>query len=292
MVRFVLACLILFASTLTAQVAPAAAPAPVSASAASARPYTLLYVFGDSYSDSGAGYVDSNGPTAVVYLAQRLGIPFTYNGDAASSGKGLNFAVSAASSGEGAGNKLPGGVIFGLGMKNQVDDFVQMLKAGTIPKIDADHTMFYFAGGLNDGGKPAGFTRASIEAEVDTLYDLGARRFMIALLPTKIPVFSAAGVKGNAELATIPAEEKAKHPDIRIANSHWGSFFDEVITNPAKYGITDTTTDCAQRSFGNRPVEACANPEAHFYYHSAHPSTATHRAVGDMLYQEAITAAP
>ncbi len=53
---------------------------------AQAKPYTQLYVFGDSYSDSGAGYVDGNGPTAVVYLAQRLGIPFTYFGDPATKG--------------------------------------------------------------------------------------------------------------------------------------------------------------------------------------------------------------
>ena len=30
--------------------------------------YTRLYVFGDSYSDIGAGYIDGNGPTAVAYL--------------------------------------------------------------------------------------------------------------------------------------------------------------------------------------------------------------------------------
>jgi phospholipase/lecithinase/hemolysin len=29
--------------------------------------YTRLYVFGDSYSDIGAGYIDGNGPTAVFY---------------------------------------------------------------------------------------------------------------------------------------------------------------------------------------------------------------------------------
>ena len=30
--------------------------------------YSRLYVFGDSYSDIGAGYIDGNGPTAVAYL--------------------------------------------------------------------------------------------------------------------------------------------------------------------------------------------------------------------------------
>jgi phospholipase/lecithinase/hemolysin len=285
--RLISASLALLASAL---VAPAAMAAP--AAPDSAHPYSMLYVFGDSYSDSGSGYVDANGPTAVVYLAQRLGIPFTYYGDPASTGKGLNFAVSAAITGEGAGRRLPTGPMFAFGMKNQVANFVQYSKSGSIPKIDPQNTMFYFAGGLNDGGQAEGVTRANIEAEIETLYELGARRFMVALLPVKIPAFAKSGAKGNLELSAIPEEERAKHPDIRIALSNWGPFFDEVITNPAKYGITDTTNECAKRSFTDQPAQACPDPEAHFYYHSAHPSTAAHRAVGEMLYQEALAKAP
>ena len=284
MPHFTLALLLLCAGTLVAQVAPA----PTT----NAHPFTVLYVFGDSYSDSGSGYVDSNGPTAVVYLARQLDIPFTYYGDPGSTGKGLNFAVSADSTGESAGRRFPTGVFLAFGMKNQIENFVQFSKMGMIPKIDAENTMFFFAGGLNDGGRPDGFVSANIESEIETLYGLGARRFMVAVLPTKIPAFAAAGKRANPELEKIPDEERAKHPDIRIANSHWGSFFDEVITNPAKYGITDTTTECAQRTFTDKPAVECAAPDTHFYYHSAHPSTAAHRAVGEMLYQEAITKAP
>src|SRR3984885_13353094 len=97
--RFQPAFLLLCAGALLAQVAPPPAT--------NARPYMMLYVFGDSYSDSGAGYVDGNGPTAVVYLAQRLGIPFTYDGDPNSTGKGLNFSVSAARTGEDPGHRYP-----------------------------------------------------------------------------------------------------------------------------------------------------------------------------------------
>lgn len=284
MYRFTIASLALCAAALSAQTAPAPAVNP--------HPYTMLYVFGDSYSDSGAGYIDANGPTAVVYLAQRLGIPFTYYGDPGSTGKGLNFAVSAAQSGENPGRRFPTGPFFSFGMKNQVANFVTYTKNKSIPPIDAANTMFYFAGGLNDRSLPEGTTRANIEAEIDTLYDLGARRFMVALLPVKIPGFATPGIKINPELAKIPDEERAKHPDIRIANSNWGPFFDEAISNPAKYGFTDTTTACAQRAFKGEHVDVCANPDAHFYYHDAHPSTAAHRVVGDMLYQEAITKAP
>jgi phospholipase/lecithinase/hemolysin len=152
--------------------------------------------------------------------------------------------------------------------------------------------MFFFAGGLNDRGKPDGYTRTNIEAEIDTLYDLGARRFMVAILPTRIPQFATAGTTFNPELTQIPAEEQAKHPDIRVANSNWGAFFDEVITNPAKYGLTDTTHPCAGRAIHHEDTTPCAAPDTHFFYHDGHPSTATHRAVGDLLYKESLTGAP
>jgi cholinesterase len=275
---------LLFTATAIAQTTPGAAP--------NLHPYTMLYVFGDSYSDSGSGYLDTNGPTAVVYLAQRLGIPFTYYGDPNSTGKGLNFAISGAQTGTGSGRRYPTGEMLSLGMKNQVDNFVAFSKLNFIPKIDPDNTMFFFAGGLNDRGKPDGFTRTNIENEIETLYALGARRFMVAILPTKIRQFATAGTAFNPELTKIPDEERAKHPDIRIANSNWGAFLDEVITNPAKYGITDTTTPCAGRAIHHEDTTPCTTPDAHFFYHEGHPSTAAHRAVGDMLYTEAITKAP
>jgi phospholipase/lecithinase/hemolysin len=304
----------------------------------------MLYVFGDSYSDSGSGYRDTNGPTAVAVLAQRLGIPFTYYGDPNSAGKGLNFAISGAGSGAGNGRRYPTGQMLGIGMKNQVDNFVAFSKTKDIPPIDAANTMFFFAGGLNDRGAhlpgcpapvrmlrapaaqtpapagqapapaaqaspapvaqpqstaapPAGceqgsYTRTNIEDEIETLYAIGGRRFTVALLPTKIPQFASAGTMFNPELSKIPAEELAKHPDIHVAISNWGLFLDEVFTNPAKYGITDTKSPCAGRDIHHEDTTPCPAPDAHFFYHEGHPSAAVHRAVGDMLYTEATTKAP
>src|SRR5579863_4555766 len=99
---------------------------------AAERSYSMLFVFGDSYSDIGAGYVDGNGPTAVAYLAQRLNIPFTYYGDAHSEGKGLDFAVSAAKTGAGEGKHFEHGEFLGFGMKNQVDEFATLVKSGAV----------------------------------------------------------------------------------------------------------------------------------------------------------------
>ena len=102
------------------------------------RSWESLYAFGDSYSDSGAGYVDGNGPTAVVYLAAGLGIPLTYAGDPSAGGKSLNFAVSGAQTGLGDGVRIRpaeekcgvGEVLVGRGMQTQVLDFARLVKAG------------------------------------------------------------------------------------------------------------------------------------------------------------------
>ena len=254
---------------------------------AQTRPYTQLFVFGDSYSDTGAGYIDADGPTAVAYLAKRLAIPFTWFGAPDSKGKGLNFAVSGARTGSGDGTRYPHGELLSRGMRNQVDDFAALVKSGTI-KFDPAQTMFFLAGGLNDRGLPPGSTRTNLEADIEVLYAAGARRFLVALLPTRIPAFASAGTMFNPDLARIPADERAAHPDLHITNSDWGPFFDEVITHPAKYGLTDTTSTCAGRALKDENPDPCLTPQTHFYYHAAHPSTAAHKAVGDLLYQEAL----
>src|SRR4051794_38678825 len=48
---------------------------------AAAQRVGRIYVFGDSYSDTGAGYVDGDGPTAVAWMAQRFGLKLSAPGD-------------------------------------------------------------------------------------------------------------------------------------------------------------------------------------------------------------------
>jgi phospholipase/lecithinase/hemolysin len=251
---------------------------------ARAAPVRRMYVFGDSYSDTGRGWVDSDGPTAVGYLAKRLGLEMVPSNAPDAKGKSLNFAVSGAPSGSSAGRAVPGGWL-GLGMKEEVQEFVGMVRSGAV-KFDPATTLFFIAGGLNDARIPTAETVANLEDEMQTLYAAGARRFTVAILPEKIPGFGVTGARLNPALSRIPAEMRPKLAGAEIETSHWGAYFDEVLVHPEKYGITNTTDKCAGRSIANEDTTPCATPASHYYYHAAHPSTATHKAVGDMLYEE------
>jgi len=251
---------------------------------AAAAPYDRLYVFGDSYSDTGSGYLDGNGPTAVAYLAERMGTPLALATDPKSGGKSINFAVSGAQSGSGAGRKVKDALL-GYGMRNQVDDFAARVKSHDIA-FKPESTLFFLAGGLNDRSLPDGATAQNLKGEIKTLYDLGARHFMVALMPTAIPSFSAVGKRLNPELSRIPTEIAPEIPGATIATSNWGPYFDEVMTDPAKYGIENTKDKCAGRAIFDEDTTPCAKPDAYYFFHSGHPSTAVHKAVGEKMYQE------
>lgn len=98
-------------------------------------PYSAIYVFGDSYSDTGARYVDTNGPTAVAYLAERMGVHMTLPQDEHSKNSSLNFAASAAISGKEPFRtaKKRGGMCWcQQGMMDQVEDFARRVASGAL----------------------------------------------------------------------------------------------------------------------------------------------------------------
>lgn len=245
------------------------------------RPVDRIYVFGDSYSDTGNGYVDGNGPTAVHYFAEGLGIKLLAANDPKADAKSsLNFAVSGAGSGKGNGRTV-GTARLGIGMENQVEDFAARVREKKL-KFDPKKTLFYLAGGLNDRRLASEDTVRNLETRIRTLAALGAKRFAVALLPTAIPSFRDVGVRLNPALSQIPGD--LKEMDVRL--SQWGPFFDRVMENPRQYGIENTKDACAGRAIFNEDATPCANPAARYFYHAGHPSNAVHRAVGKMLVEE------
>lgn len=287
----VLTLTLLIASSLTqAQPAPTTAPTTARALAPTSGPaekpttvYTRLYVFGDSYSDIGAGYVDGDGPTAVAYLGWHMGLSVTHAKAPRSSEKSLVFAVSGARTGEGRGNSR-GGALLGYGMMNQVRDFETRVKSGEI-KFDPDTTLFFFAGGLNDRGLPIEATLGNLQKQLEIVKSLGGKHFTIALMPVKIRQFVTAGTRLNPSLPKF-VEDNAKGMNIDLWLNHWGEYFDDVMVNPANYGITNTTNQNAGRLIFDQDPTPVADPATYFFYHEGHPSTAVHRAVGKRLFEE------
>jgi hypothetical protein len=276
------------ASPLAAQ--PAARPDGINREAAS-RPttrFTRLYVFGDSYSDIGAGYIDGNGPTAVAYLAWLMGLPIASSKASDASGKSLVFAVSGAGTGEGTGRQIKDALL-GYGMTNQVRDFAARVKAGEIA-FDPQTTLFFLAGGLNDGRRDTAFTLANLRQHLQILRELGGRHVTMARLPTKIPQFAAVGRRLNPAYEAFVRDEAGAGLDLWL--NHWGAAFDEVMEQPSSYGIVDTTGACAGRAIFDQDPTPVGDPSTFFFYHEGHPSTAVHRIVGKKLFAEIAARAP
>ena len=262
------------------------------------REWQAIYAFGDSYSDSGAGYVDGNGPTAVAYLAESLQVPFTRAGTSAV-GKSINFAVSGAQTGRSDGIRIRPGAsacganeaLFNRGMQTQVADFVQRVRTGEV-RFNPRLTLFFIAGGLNDGDLRTETTIANLRSEIDQLYAVGARLFLLALLPVKVPMFTVVSTRLNPAIKKIPEEVRVSLPGIHIELSRWGEYFDQVMNQHAKHGIVNITDRCAGRAVIGEDATPCATPDAFFYFHDSHPSTVVHRIVGAQLEREVEEAFP
>ena len=79
---------------------------------------------------------------------------------------------------------------------------------------------------------------------------------------------------------------QAEYPTAVLGLSNWGPAYDDILTNPSKYGFTNVTDPC--RDLFNPGTPTCSTPCKYFYYYYVHPSTAAHQVVGDGLYQEAL----
>ena len=252
--------------------------------------YSRLYVFGDSYSDIGAGYIDGNGPTAVAYLAWLMGLQVAPGNAAKAADKSLVFAVSGAGTGEGKGSRVKE-VLLGYGMMHQVRDFAARVKSGAIT-FDPQTTLFFLAGGLNDSRQETAATLANLRQQLQILRERGGRHFTIALLPTKIPQFAAVGLRLNPAYEQFVREEASAAEGLDLWLNHWGTAFDEVMVHPAAHGIVNTTDACAGRAIFNEDATPVGDPSTYFFYHEGHPSTAVHRIVGRRLFEEVAAHAP
>lgn len=238
------------------------------------------FIFGDSYSDTGAYVELSNGPTAVGYLAQDFGITLTTSKNPDPGTDGVNFAESGAR--VFVGPNPP--ATQPRSLTQQVAEFQNYVDTGKVT-FDPSTSLFFLLGGLNDHNLvTSAQVNAATTAQVATLYSLGARIFEIALLPASIPAFTDSADNFNPGYETLVPELKAKYPDAVFNLSNWGPDYDYIHDNPTLYGLTNTTDPCYVLPNGPE----CATPNSYFYYYIDHPSTYVHQIVGNELYNEVL----
>jgi hypothetical protein len=105
--------------------------------------------------------------------------------------------------------------LLGRGIRNQVLDFTQRVKSGIL-RFNPNKALFFLPGGLNDWRLPTATTITNLEEEVREIYDVGGRYFLVALLPTKIPAFSAVGIRLNPAIAKTSDDLRTALPDAQV----------------------------------------------------------------------------
>lgn len=276
--------------------------------------YNALFVFGDSLSDGGNAFAlsggtwpqsppyaqqFSNGPTAAEYLAGNLGIDLQ-----PSTAGGTNFAVGGATTGVLNYNfevsspfALPP-TLAQTGTLAQVAGFV-----GSAPGFDPASSLFMLWAAPNDfflgiaqGAdlvEVATTAVSNLITSIGLLASVGATDFLIPNMPNlgQTPFGIAQGPQGQAALSQLSMEFNAALantldlaraglipglPDeLALMTFDVAAFFDEVISDPSRFGFTDVTTPCVSSPTG------C---EGFLFFDAVHPTTAASRLMGEQFF--------
>lgn len=295
----------------------------LSAPAYAQPPYSKLFVFGDSLTDSGnalfattriipqapdippAPYFQgrfSNGYNFADDLSLRLfGQPLAPSFDG-----GTNFAVGGATTGT-ANNAAP----VPTGMLVQKNSFLQ-----TFGRTGADANALYLVyGGSNDLFAAIDDVEHNRKdpatAEADTIRDAmanlggiigdlsgrGARHFLVPNLADlgKLPSFLDTPLSGFASQASADFNDALKRLlagfsglDIRTLDVH--AAFDGARAGVG--GFSDTSTPCYDGGITGGPPPPCTDPADHLFWDDIHPSARAHTLLGDRAFDAVMAPEP
>ena len=279
---------------------------------ASAGPFSNIFAFGDSYTDSGnaasvpgtvarpvpfgnappsyyAGGRYTNGPAWVEDFAAHFGL----SADPALQG-GTNYAFGGAKTGPLAN---PPGSAFPPSLLDQANQFLVQYN-NSAPA----GSLYVIFGGLNDiysdalplaasGGDPSPIltnTANNIAAVITNLASSGAENFLVLNIFDLglTPQIHFVGTPSNAVTARLVTEAFNSTLDttldnltnnltIKLTKFDLFGFFDSVAANPAAFGFTDTALPCARRT------SVCNNPENFVFWDGIHPTAALHQALAE-----------
>lgn len=270
--------------------------------ASAASTFSALIDFGDSLSDVGnvyaltnggtpgtPGYYDgrfSNGPIWVEDLGQSLGL----GAPTPSLTGGNDYAYGGVTSGTGYTDlALPN-------IETQVDGW-------TATNTATPSDLFTVLGGANDllnylsgtGTTTPKQAADNIATSVQALYADGARNILVGNLPNLglTPRFIGAGtaaqtasagasVEFDTELATDLGSISSTSPGLNLYDLNLYAIFNEVVADPAAYGLTDVTDQAytGDNNFAGNGT-AVSNPSQYLFWDSIHPTTTGHALLAD-----------
>ncbi len=219
--------------------------------------------------------------------------PF-FNGNTVN--QSVNFAYGSAETGANGTSELGD---FVPGMARQVEFFIgDHLQANQPADRDA---LYILWGGSNDYLAPNPDPEQivdNLETQVESLYGSGARNFLIVNLPDLGSIPEA----NNPDLSASPEELTAlvdthnslldstfeelsdtlTGADLTILDIN--SVFDDVLSNPEEFGLTNVTEPLLDPTTLTPTVGA--DPDEYFFFDTLHPTEAAH----EIIYNNALTA--
>jgi outer membrane lipase/esterase len=254
---------------------------------AAAGTFSELIAFGDSLSDAGNGYAlngqppsppyfqgrASDGPVWVERLAPLLGVP-TPTPSTLSGSNGTDYAYY--------GARTTGGSVPSVGQ--QVQTYLSSHTPSPTELFTVQGGADDFSAGVLDPTVPAHALRDDISA----LLTAGARHVLVMNLPPlgKTPAYVgtplesfATGLSNgydstlSADLATL----RATNPQATISLLDANALFQQVIANPAAYGLTDVT----HPALSGTPPMAGPDADQHLFWDTGHPTATGHQLLAD-----------
>ena len=283
----------------------------ISFTASGANSYDNLWILGDSYSDRGNahlssngfvvpaahGFLDgrwSNGPMWTEHLASGLGLPEPTPGFNTTFSVGNNLAVGGAKTGT--GSSL-GPAWEGNGLASQVAGFGNFYSN---PATNGSALFVVFAGANdivdvdffnpNSLGTIIDASMANIDAAIRSLYNLGARSFLMPNLPghtvlgdtNPFPQNQTAFANAfNPELNATINTLRTDLADAEIIGVDFQGVFQDILNNPGSFGITNTSDPCLDYSASFSLLGSCGGAaNDYLLFDTVHPTATAHAALG------------
>lgn len=282
-----------------------------------------IYAFGDSLSDpgnvfsasalvAGAGlppppYFEgrfANGYLWVDYLAERLGLQLLPIVQLEDQRSAISFAYGGATSGSEnvINTALPG-------LLQEIEQFKQFITPDSLSP-DSLYTLWIGANDYlpdrlvdsspsslpKDGTALRSKTTRSIEnivTAIRSLYELGARQFVIANLPAlgATPLAQSLGQENVLLLNRITQQHnltldrqlkslEQSLPDLQLTRLDVEQLFEQAVQG--RFAFINVKNPC----FNRTTKQVCPNPDQYLFWDALHPTTAAHRIVADLAAEK------